>query len=515
MQRFVPFGLAALLWLPASVGVGLPLKDYDARQGDTLELFVAGSSAQDNGLQSMFRLICEAETLDVYRTGGGAVRLLFCRAKRGAGALRGFPEGQKIAFHKSSVGGSGSGVGPLVQRAAVEFLNVRDLRTHFAERCPSAKRTQHSADGALIAYEEFECSNPSPDRQVPDAGVSDVDPQFLLATYRLAPDAIDVLTVHHANAFIFGVPVNLGLRNALQSARFAPDDPCNPGNPRYFDSVAAPRGAQIPRGESEQCMPSLSQPQLAGIFSGRLTRWHLLMTPGGLPLATRDAQSGQIRAAPGVRPPSDDRVYVCRRVDTSGTQAAYEMFFLRQRCTTGVTPFVSAGDNVVVGSVSSDVPNCLNALDEKNFWAVGILSTETVESLKKDHWRFIKMDGVAPTLFNTYNGRWSFFVEQSYQWRNDRSGQELRGPKLALMSRIGTALGDPGIIRTLNQGFRHPWGSAGLVALSAPGWDTPPVRPTPGSPVDPSVLDELPILAVRHDANNCGAIISEYPTVIP
>jgi len=40
-------------------------------------------------------------------------------------------------------------------------------------------------------------------------------------------------------------------------------------------------------------------------------------------------------------------------------------------------------------------------------------------------------------------------------------------------------------------------------------------RPTPGSPVVAAAVDELPILAVRHDANNCGAIISEYPTVIP
>jgi len=28
-------------------------------------------------------------------------------------------------------------------------------------------------------------------------------------------------------------------------------------------------------------------------------------------------------------------------------------------------------------------------------------------------------------------------------------------------------------------------------------------------------VDELPILAVKHDSNNCGAVISQYPTVIP
>ena len=515
LKQVTRLGVAALISLQPLVAVPLPLNDYNARTGDTVELFVAGSSAQDYGLQNMFRLICESDSLDVYRAPGGGVRLLFCRTKRGANALRGFPEGQKIAFHKSSVGGSGSGVGPLVQRTAVDFLNVRDIGAHFAARCPVAKRVQHSADGALIAYTEHECSNPAPEHQIPDAGVSDVDPQFLLGAYNLGADAIDVLSVHHANAFIFGIPVSLALRNALQSARFPPGDPCNPGNPRYFDSVPAGHGSQVSRGESEQCMPSFSQPQLAGMFSGRLVRWNQVMTPTGLPLAARDPQSGQVRAAPGIRAPNDDRVYVCRRVDTSGTQAAYEMFFLHQRCTTGVSPFVKTGDNIFLGSVSSDVPSCLTALDEKNVWAVGILSTETVESLTNDRWRFIKMDGVAPTLFNTYNGRWTFFVEQSYQWRNERSGLELRGAKFSLMSRIGMALGDPGIIRDLNRGFRHAWGSAGIVALSDPGWDTPPVRPTPGSPVDADAVDDLPILAVKHDANNCGAIVAEYPTVIP
>jgi hypothetical protein len=138
-----------------------------------------------------------------------------------------------------------------------------------------------------------------------------------------------------------------------------------------------------------------------------------------------------------------------------------------------------------------------------------------VESPKNDRWRFIKMDGVASTLFNASSGRWPFFVEQSYQWRNERSGQELRGSKLALMSRIGIALGDPAIVRILDQGFRHVWGSAGIVALSDPGSDTPPPRATPGQPLSADAIDDLPVLSVRHDASNCGAVFSQYATPIP
>ena len=62
-------------------------------------------------------------------------------------------------------------------------------------------------------------------------------------------------------------------------------------------------------------------------------------------------------------------------------------------------------------------------LADKNVWAVGILSTESVET-DNDRRRFIELDGVAPTLCNTYNGRWTFFIEQSYQWRNERSAPD-------------------------------------------------------------------------------------------
>jgi len=507
--------LAAVLCSCVPVlAVALPLSDYHAQPGDTLDLYVAGSSAQDNGLQRLFRLICAANSLDVFRSSGGNVRTFFCRTKSGPGALPGIPEGQKVAFHKSSTAGSGSGVGPLIQRTAVEFLNVVEIRAQFDQRCPPDKRTQHPTEGDLTAYSEFECLNPTPDQQIPDAGISDVEPRFFLNAYHLAPDATDVLSVHNANAFIFGVPVSLNMRDALQSARFPKTDGCNPANAHYSDLIDVKVGPRVKRGESESCMPSLSRAQLAGIFSGVVADWGQIVNTQGWALAAKNARTGQITSPPGVRAPSDERVFICRRVSTSGTQAAYEMFFLHQRCVPGVRPFLDSGDNIFQGSVSGDVKSCLTQLDKRNVWAIGILTTESVESVSEDRWRFIKMDGVAPTLLNTYSGRWPFFVEQSYQWRNDRADQPLQGPKLALMAQIGLQLGNPSIIRDLNRGFRHVWGSAGLMALSDSSSKVPP-RPAPGKPVNESAVDDNPILAVRHDSNNCGAVVAQYPTVLP
>lgn len=490
----------------------LPLSDYRAPSSDLLELFVSGSSAQDATLERLSRLFCAADSLDVYRADN--VRLIFCRLRGGPGGLTGFAAGQKVAIHKSSIGGSGGGVGPLIQRSVVNFLNVTDIRTHEEQRCPADRRTMFGAEGALVAYIEHQCSNPNPDTHVPDAGISDVEPRFFLDAYHLAPNAVDVLSAHNANAFIFGIPVSLNLRDALQAARFSREDGCNPSNPHYLDLVEAPPGNRVRRGESEACMPSLSRAQLSGIFAGAVADWSEIVTSQGFPLASRNPRTRQISGPPGVTPPSDDRVYVCRRVATSGTQAAYEMFFLNRRCTPGVASFVDGGDNVFEGSVTSDVESCLSRLHDRNVWAVGMLTTESVESIKRDYWRFIKMDGVAPTLLNTFNGRWPFFVEQSYQWRGERSEQPLQGPKLALMAQIGLHLGDPAIIRDLNQGFRHAWGSAGMMALSDPGLNAPST-PRPGHPVDAAVLDRNPVLAVRHDTNNCSAVVAQYPTLLP
>ena len=519
LKNFPGSGAFAALALSCALGFGsdgcqaLALGEYQAKPGDTLDLYVAGSWAQDNTLQQLLQLICETDSLDVYRAPGRYVRLFFCRMKSSQASLAGLPPGQKIAFHKSSIAGGGSGVGPLIQRTPVEFINVEDLRDHLDDRCPAASRMKHAGQGDLSGFTEYECLNPTPRFEVPDVGMSDVEPKFFLNPFGLGPSALEALSVHHPSALIYGVPVSLGLRNALQSARFAKSQPCNPANPHYAERVAAGHGSHVARGETEECMPGLSRVQLAGVFSGALTDWGQIINPEGYPLAAKTRQPGRFTSPPGVRAPSDDRVFVCRRPNTAANQAAYEMFFLNQRCASGDSPFVQSGDNVFQGAVTGDVRSCLAQLDQRNVWAVGILTTENVESVPEDHWRFIKMDGVAPTLLNTYNGHWPFFVEQSYQWRNDRSTQPLQGPKLALMVHIGTQLGNPAVIRDIDREYRHAWGSAGVMALSDAN-RIPPLA-GPGAPVNEAAIEENPTLGVKHDAGNCGALIPHFPTAMP
>ena len=106
-----------------------------------------------------------------------------------------------------------------------------------------------------------------------------------------------------------------------------------------------------------------------------------------------------------------------------------------------------------------------------------------------------------------------FFVEQSYQWRNEKSERPLQGQKLALIAYLGQQLGNPSVIGALDRGFRHAWGSAGVIAVNFTGFRPP--LPTPGKPVDDAALDANPVLAVTHQLNNCSPPLARFPTALP
>src|SRR5262249_10496639 len=131
-------------------------------------------------------------------------------------------------------------------------------------------------------------------------------------------------------------------------------------------------------------------------------------------------------------------IYICRRIASSGTQAAYETHYLRARCETNAPQFVLPNDGsdirtggdpnkllriphprgtVFAGAATSDVRDCLDAHHHFNRWAIGLLSTENIGNNGNREFRYIKVDGAAPTLLNAAFGRWSHLTEQSMQWR--------------------------------------------------------------------------------------------------
>lgn len=486
-----------------SAGVmGLPISEYNSTPGDTLDVFISGSSSQDAVFERYMRLACSNNTVDIFR--GNNQYVIFCRIHNIYDAcpnlgcykgIAGFPiSGQKVAVHKTSMGGSGNGVQPVSNQTSLAFLDM-DLVKRGITQCstnPISIPTESAGRARFSGYTEHTCSV-IPRYAVPDAGISDVEPELLGAS----ASEISRLNVQSQDAVIFGVPVTEALRNGLQEAQGL--------------TVGA---------EDEANMPSLSKGQLSSIFSGGITDWNQLVSGNGTGLP--DAVS---------TPPSDSQVYVCRRVPTSGTQAAFETYMLRQRCMAGVGSFISGNDGGIVGSGtanegsgSGDMIACLNSHDAANRWAVGMLSTEKMEVNSMpavndgDVWRFIKINEYAPTLLNVANGKYDFFVEQFIQWRNAASGNALSGLKVTLMGwgtgSFAPEVGSPSTIRALNNGFRHSWGDGGVMALITNGHV--PTQPTPGAPLTDEAVRLNPVLASTHSPfgypNSCQPPIIYFPT---
>lgn len=471
---------AVLLSLGAGQAAALPLSDYDAT---TLDVYISGASAQDQGLESMMRRLCEANTLDIYRgTSGSNQRMMFCRIT--STNVPGFPAapGRKVLLHKSSVGGSGNGVQPVADASQLAFMTQ-------ASTCPAP--VGQPAQPGLPAYGLSTCTANVTANAVPHAGLSDVEPALLGAT----PTQNARLEVASANALIFGVPVSRNLRDELQRAQ------------------GLPAGSDL-----EADMPTLTKGQLTSMFAGGITDWNQLSDQSGISLTDP--------AGLTLNPPADTRVFIARRVGTSGTQATFNANFLNFPCATGVLPMVpgndggSCGTNTVnEGSGTSNVLNCLTTHNTANRWAVGMASMENVPAAAAG-WRFVKINGQAPTLLNVAESRYDLYAEQTIQWRNATAPSPLSGEPLALMQKVRTDLGDPVVVNSLNNAFIQNPGVnewyTGLMALITNGWV--PTDPA-AAPVGPLTAAEVRANPVNTNTrspsgttNNCQVPVTFFPT---
>jgi hypothetical protein len=106
------------------------------------------------------------------------------------------------------------------------------------------------------------------------------------------------------------------------------------------------------------------------------------------------------------------------------------------------------------------------AANTANKWAVGVQSLEKVNAA----YRFVKIDGVAPTVQNVAENKYKDWVETSIQWRNVANGGPAVGSDtLDLLNTIAKNASTPGTIATLNTAFIHGFGTGAYLALNTNG----------------------------------------------
>jgi hypothetical protein len=223
---------------------------------------------------------------------------------------------------------------------------------------------------------------------------------------------------------VFGVVVNLSLRDAMQTAMIAKG--------LLIKTPATGTAAAVPctvGDETENCMPNLTTAQVTSIFAN-----------GGID------DFGNMALTPGISTPAtlpsdylftgipNSTINICGRTFGSGTWATMNMKFENSPCIGTADPlpneatqvlnrtYATAGNKVFHAmSGSGDVESCLSGLNSgtavgtftpntNQRWAIGVMGVERNVAGTLPY-RFIKIDGSAPSNHNVVEGRYRYWAQ--------------------------------------------------------------------------------------------------------
>lgn len=430
-MKLKSLSLAVAATLGAGSAFALPVADYQLVAGDTAELFVSGATAQEAGLRNTLARICTVGSLHVYQFSNQ--QAAFCTINKAVvtGAIP--ASVTKMVVYKSGVGGSGNGVGPVADTGSLAFISMAALKaTPALVTGPSTTIAAVAATApdtiGIPAYTRTVVATSATQSVATEAGFSDVEPKLLGASAA----QLAKLTVTAPNVLLMGIPVTTAARNALQAAQ------------------SLPIGS-----DAEAAMPTLRKDLIASVYTGAITNWSQL----------------------GVTLP-DNNIYLATRVETSGTQKSFNVNITGAACTPAVVPILAGsgtaadctaaapGATVVAGSGSGDVTACMAGHNTNGRGAFGVLSMEFVPGTTAggDGYRYIKIDGFAPTLTNVVNGNYNHWVEPTFQYRKAPGSPVMTGVKKIIADRIVAQMGTEAVITSLDNAFVQPFGRSGLLA---------------------------------------------------
>lgn len=433
---------AALAVSSASALAYLPSSNTDA----DVVLYWGGATASTLSAQELtVNSVCDTDVHLLYVRAGGTGTApdapgndwaVACRTAATGATKTGIANNKRLLVIKRDRGGSGVGVGPLQTKASDPASGQITFQTFNSTTC-SANPVAGTAGAPVInapgvgAITLKGCSVASTTNAYTEMGTADIEANKFISIntpivdnvglpYRTESDR--AFAEEYALAgLMFNHPVTLQLFQLLQRVQFDASSVCHPDNAGYaVDTADTTDRPDTDNGQSEACMPSLSREQINGLLTGQIFSWDQLLDKDGNPIVT----GGNLT------------VQVCRRVDGSGTQATANFWTSSFACdpnlvdnsTDIIAPLKSSTPGVFENSGSGDVSNCLRDINNNvqttfpnvNRFAIGNLSVEGRNNDNSLPWRYIKIDGVAPTLKNAHAGKYSFWAQQSCQRRGEQ-----------------------------------------------------------------------------------------------
>lgn len=514
-------------------------------------LYISGSTAITPALLDYMvnatKPLCDVSTTrpSVY-TGtesGGSFNAVSCIAA----ASLGLGSNVEIAIIKENNAGSKNGILP-ISAPTTNFVSYPNVTAaNFDANCvpPAAPITQQG----FVPYYPVTCDTTYP--VVTSTGSSGPYSALGYADVEAGIFALNPTNIGSGSSVDtpFGIVLSLGAYHALQAAE----------GMAHQDNALSD-------------MPTLSRVQLAGMFNGFVTDWtHVYGNGSGSSVGAQSVHFGNSGLNAGnhvcydgtqnstaadcqagtqasvAETPHDTTIYFCERGQSSGTQQTNQIFFAGQGCIGSPTKFspptqsgcfasgcawsatTYGGDEVFAGAGQGDDLSCLEGHDEQGQFAISLSSTDqawgtvaVANNLQaKADWRFIRVDGAAPSNENIAAGKYDLWAQSAFYFAtsgvNLPTGNELTLQKFftAAATQIGpdtTAAIDLGLQRS------NPTLDGGLLAIPI-GSATPP---TPGE--SQATFRGTPVNSFLRDnpGDNCqpaypagGASLSTAPTWDP
>jgi hypothetical protein len=461
--------------------------------------------------------------------------------------------GRRIALVKRSLGAAGYGVVPVVANPQVklEELTIDTLTAPGTANSPvTAEGTNryrvvvtggaNGNAGTLLTLIES------------DAGITGVDPKLLLkpgsinypgtvARVGTGSDTFptningvpDGFTQVNTGGQVYGIAVTTDLYKVLQAAQ-------------KISGTINP--AAIGDYTNENDIPTLSRNFVASLLAGKIQTWDQVQvvaktTAGGATVGTAySLTSPTVTGLANVQLPTltasqdfPNQTPVAVSVRNSGAAigaVAYSVF-LNHPFTSGsyaIPPATDAafdttaapiikrpGGTTATGNLLDDwnqgtnTSNGLNSTSSK-FWGIavntadpngsGSVGTNPEDVSGKKHFRYVRIDGAAPTIENVANGSYPHWAEGVLIYKNTLEQAQDGTVKVALLTALANGLASPTTAKTVNDTLVHTWGRPGIFGLTANG----ETQTIPFS-------DNTPVVAYSHNSSGVVAQGEIVPTI--
>lgn len=472
-------------------------------QATSYDLYLAGSSAQDNLIMNEVANLCVSGTLTYYvddnygsstaSTWGNNYKAYACTIN--SAVVTNLNSGDFVTFHKVNFGGSATGVAPLFTNTAVNTLNINNGNCYQLTTGYTSK-VGNTTPGVQTYACRTTVSNDLT-AQYLDAGVSDVNPTLfqgvnqttaynqtggVVTAYAGVTSIPSGFTVVPANSLVWAVPVSLNLYTALQAAQGLLSSSLSSYG---TGSCAAGQYSIDPTNARDgACLPSLNKSQLSSIISGAISDWSVFNFNGVNLVTAANDYNSHVASSASITPSLGTTVYFCQRTPGSGTAAGQYAYFLNQPANSGdvVQPANNLGNDFVfsiadggnmesclvdfaTGSASSkdytNTPVNTVASPVNTAWAIGQQSSDKNASATKAY-RFVKINGFAPTLANAFSGAYDFTSESTWQYATTAASG--RTQQQAIVKQLIKNITNPTTVYTdLNQYTVQQYGAAGFL----------------------------------------------------